>query len=336
MQFRSASVVKLLITLDYLWNRGPDYTIPAADRSQLDVMLRSSDDGAASSFWVRGGYEQVINRMVPRLGLLNTAPPPASQRGYWGYTAISAADTVRIYRYLLDSAPAPVRDYMMGNLHQSTRCGTDHFDEYFGIPGAFNRPWAVKQGWSGFADPPQNPCSASAPDTPAGTAPVAGAAQAGAGAAKAAAAPGAVAPAAVDLVSEALHTTGTVGAGDRTIVALYTLHPDGTPFATAYTAVTQLARSLPVPGATASAPASWWGTWSSNVPVRSGTTNASPVVRTIPAGSLVRVQCQKVGESVTVGQYTNDLWAYLPEYRGYLTNIYFSYPENRLPDVPDC
>lgn len=32
LRFRSASVVKLLLALDFLWNRGPDYTVPAADR----------------------------------------------------------------------------------------------------------------------------------------------------------------------------------------------------------------------------------------------------------------------------------------------------------------
>ena len=48
LQFRSASVVKLLIALDFLWLRGPDYAVPAADRTRLDAMLRSSDDDAAS------------------------------------------------------------------------------------------------------------------------------------------------------------------------------------------------------------------------------------------------------------------------------------------------
>ncbi|NUR95925.1 MAG: hypothetical protein HOV67_11790, partial [Kribbellaceae bacterium] len=51
-----------------------------------------------------------------------------------------------------------------------------------------------------------------------------------------------------DLVSEALHTTGTVGADDRTIVAVYTLHPCGTPYEQAYATVTQLTAGLTVPG----------------------------------------------------------------------------------------
>ncbi len=225
-RFRSASLVKLLIALDYLWNRGPGYAVPAADRGRLDLMLRSSDDDAASYFWNSGGHDQVVTRMVGRLGLKDTAPPSAVNKTGWGATTLSAADVVRIYRYLLDSAPPPVRDLVMGNLHQSTPCGTDRYNQRFGIPSVFNRPWAVKQGWYGFGDTPANPCTASAtaarPD------------------------PGTVT---VSVLSGAvLHTTGTVGDGDRTIVAVLTQHPEGTSFATAVATLTKLTRSLPVPG----------------------------------------------------------------------------------------
>jgi hypothetical protein len=39
----------------------------------------------------------------------------------------------------------------------------------------------------------------------------------------------------VDLTRPALHTTGTVGADNRTIVAVLTLHPVGTSYGRAYT-----------------------------------------------------------------------------------------------------
>jgi hypothetical protein len=225
-RFRSASLVKLLIALDYLWNRGPGYTVPAADRGRLDLMLRSSDDDAASYFWNGDGRDQVVTRMVGRLGLKDTAPPSAVGKTGWGSTSLSAADVMRVYRYLLDSAPAPVRDYVMGNLHQSTPCGTDHYHQTFGIPSAFNRPWAVKQGWYGFGDTPADPCAT--------------------GAAAARPDPGTVP---VSILSGAvLHTTGTVGDGDRTIVVVLTQHPEGTSFATASATLTGLVRSLSVPG----------------------------------------------------------------------------------------
>ncbi|MFE6993700.1 hypothetical protein ACFVFN_37030, partial [Streptomyces pharetrae] len=94
-QFRSASVVKLLIALDLLWNRSPD-ALAAADRSRVDAMLRGSDDAAASHFWSVNGSGAIIDRMVARLGLTDTARPPSTHPGFWGYTALSARDTVKI------------------------------------------------------------------------------------------------------------------------------------------------------------------------------------------------------------------------------------------------
>lgn len=214
MRFRSASVVKLLIALDVLGERGTGSDLPDADRVRLDSMLRSSDDDAASHYWERDGGSAIVTRMIRRLGLRDTSGPPADHPGHWGYSALTAADTVRVYRYLLDSAPGPVRDFVMGNLRECTRLGSDGFDQHFGIPGAFGRPWAAKQGWSGFG-------------AGGGPAPAGG----------------------VDLARPALHTTGTVGAGDRSIVAVFTLHPVGTPQGTAYTRITELTRSLDVPGA---------------------------------------------------------------------------------------
>jgi hypothetical protein len=194
----------------------------------LDLMLRSSDDNAASYFWDLAGGRVVVTRMVSRLGLKDTQPPPADHTG-WGSTAVSAADLVRVYRYLLDAAPAPVRDYVVGNLRQPTRCGTDGFDQSFGIPSAFGRPWAVKQGWYEFGGVPPSRCvehaGAKNPGrvlVPAGNT--------------------------VDWYGEVLHTTGIVGTGDRTIVVVLTLHRHGTPFTTATAALTTLTAALRVPG----------------------------------------------------------------------------------------
>ncbi|MGV9455835.1 hypothetical protein [Streptomyces sp. NPDC003635] len=322
LQFRSASVVKLLIALDYLRDRDPR-TLPTADRTRLDAMLRSSDDNAASYYWKAGGRTAVIDRTVTRLGLTDTANPPAGYEDYWGYVALSAADTVRIYRYVLDTAAAPVRDYVMGNLRQSTRCGTDGFDQQFGIAGSFQRPWAVKQGWSGFGD------SGACTPKPATTVPAASAERSAPKSAPRAAA-------GVDLTREALHSTGTVGPDDRTIVAVFTLHPDGTPYGKAYTDLGRLTRSLDVPGAVRPA-GTWFGTWSSGVNVRPRpTTVDSAPLTSLPAGVEVLVSCQKSGQEVSIPPYTNTWWAYLPQYGGYMTNIYISSPGNQLPGVPLC
>ncbi|MFI6412644.1 hypothetical protein [Streptomyces sp. NPDC050585] len=317
--FRSASVVKILIALDLVWNNGPD-ALSAADRSRVDAMLRGSDDSAASYFWVNHGQGAMIDRMVSRLGLLDTARPPATHPGFWGYTALSARDTVTVYRYLLDRAPQSVRDYIVGNLRQSTRCATDGYDQHFGIAGAFNRPWAVKQGWSGFES---GGCTATR------------AASTTAHSDTATAAPAPASATAIDLARPALHTTGVVGTGDRSIVAVLTLHPEGTAYGKAYTDVGRLTRSLNVPGATRPA-GTWIGTWGSGVRVRAQATTTSTALTTLPAGVEVLVSCQKRGQQVSVPPYVNDWWAYLPQYGGYMTNIYLSSPDNQVPGVPIC
>ncbi|HEX5568578.1 MAG TPA: hypothetical protein VFY14_16915, partial [Streptomyces sp.] len=200
---------------------------------------------------------------------------------------------------------------------------SDGYDQYFGISSAFERPWAVKQGWSGFSSggctadsPASSPSSASASPTPSSSAASSSAAE-------------------LDLVSEALHSTGTVGSGDRFIVAVLTLHPDGTAYGTAYSRLTRLVDSLDVPGIQRPA-GTWFGTWGAGVRVRARPTTEAPVVTTLPAGVEVLVTCQERGQTVSVPPYTNDWWAYLPQYGGYLTNIYITSPDNRLPGVPDC
>ncbi|MET7295314.1 hypothetical protein ABZS79_24780 [Streptomyces griseoloalbus] len=325
-QFRSASIVKLLITLDFLWNRGPDYGIPAADRARLEAMLRSSDDAAANYYWSTNGYASIVTRMVGRLGLSDTAPPV--NQNFWGYTAMSARDTVTIYRYVLERAPAPVRDFIMSNLRQSTRCASDKFDQHFGVAAAFDRPWAVKQGWAGSSYPDGTCGPPSAAPNRADSAADRAADGTGTGL-------GSTATADVDLTRPALHSTGTVGAGDRSIVAVFTLHPNGTSYGKAFTDLTRLTRSLNVPGGAAPA-GKWYGTWSSLVNVRSEPVLGDNVLTRLPAGVEVLVGCQKKGQTVSVPPYTNDWWAYLPQYGGYISNIYISHPDNQLPDVPLC
>ncbi|POM23751.1 hypothetical protein BTM25_23720 [Actinomadura rubteroloni] len=200
LTFRSASVVKLLIALDYLQGR---VRVPAGDQELLRVMLRSSDDKAATALWKRGGQGSIVRRQAARIGLRDTAPPPAALPGFWGYTALSAADVIAVYRFLLDRAPKRDRELVLGHLRRSTRCGTDGFDQSFGIPSASKRPWAVKQGWSGFGEHPAVPCRAAANAV--------------------------FRSADLGLGRPVLHTTGLIE-NERRIVAILTLQPAGAGF----------------------------------------------------------------------------------------------------------
>lgn len=234
-QFRSASLVKLLIALDFLESRDPA-AIPDDDLALLESMLRSSDDDAASVLWVRGGFEAVVQRMVPKLGLVDTEPP--ADRRIWGYTAISAADIATTYRYILDRADPRVGEFIMANLRAATRCAVDGRDQYFGIPRAVPRPWAVKQGWSGYGEvPPDQRCASPGAGAGSDQRPFA-ATLAG----KELAIPAVAAD--VDLVRPAMHTSGTIGADDGEILVVLSLQPPGTSYDESAEQVTNLTRTI--------------------------------------------------------------------------------------------
>ncbi|GAA3114560.1 hypothetical protein GCM10010466_02070 [Planomonospora alba] len=255
-RFRSASVVKLLIAIDLLESRR---TLPAPDRALLKAMLRVSDDDAATAFWNRGGQRRIVQRTARRLGLTDTAPPPADRPGFWGYTSLSAMDVVTVYRYLLDRAEPRVRDVILGHLRRAGRCGSDGFDQSFGIPSGVPGPSAVKQGWSGYgaapparcarpaASPAAPPSAASPAAVPAArwappspeAAPVAVPAATTAGTASA----GSAGPV-PDLGRPVLHTTGLAGRGERWIMVLLTAHPAGSTWGRSTARTTALARDL--------------------------------------------------------------------------------------------
>ncbi|GLX00160.1 hypothetical protein [Microtetraspora sp. NBRC 16547] len=267
-RFRSASIVKILIAIDYL-ERQKD-PIPARDAALLAPMLRGSDDDAATALWRRGGQGRIVQRMARKIGLTDTAPPPAAKPGFWGYTAISAIDIARVYRYLLDKAEPRVRDVVMGHLRQAQQCATDGFDQYFGIPRGVPRPWAVKQGWSGYGSVPPVKCvreaatsSALAPADLASTATgprstnrstnrAVADGSAGRSTAVAATAAGLAAKETataslkrgnpVDFNRPVLHTTGVIG--DRFIMVVLTTQPAGASFGSSATRLTALARDL--------------------------------------------------------------------------------------------
>ena len=147
--FPIASVVKLFIADDLLLQESKGQTtLSPADHRSLDVMLRSSDDGAAQNFWNRSGGNAVIARVKARYGLAATTAP---YNGHWDVTTSTASDLVRYYDMLLDGSgglPPEQANVIMGNLAQSTPTGIDGYPQRFGIPeGLYAEPVAVKQGW---------------------------------------------------------------------------------------------------------------------------------------------------------------------------------------------
>ncbi|BBX99954.1 hypothetical protein ACKUT9_08040 [Mycobacterium seoulense] len=145
----TASVAKLFIADDLLLHESEGKAaLSAADRQALDIMLQSSDDGAAERFWGQGGENAIITAVAARYGLTSTTPP---SDGRWWNTMSSMTDLIRYYEMLLDGSgglPADKARVIVDDLSQSTPTGLDGYPQRFGIPdGLYAEPVAVKQGW---------------------------------------------------------------------------------------------------------------------------------------------------------------------------------------------
>lgn len=145
----TASVAKLFIADDLLLAESQGRTaLSPEDRQALDVMLQSSDDGAADKFWDAGGGDAIITQVASRYGLSSTTPP---SDGRWWNTMSTLTDLVRYYDMLLDGSgglPAERSMIIVNDLARATPNGIDGYPQRFGIPeGLFAEPVAVKQGW---------------------------------------------------------------------------------------------------------------------------------------------------------------------------------------------
>ncbi|GAA5020750.1 N-acetylmuramoyl-L-alanine amidase [Streptomyces siamensis] len=77
-------------------------------------------------------------------------------------------------------------------------------------------------------------------------------------------------------------------------------------------------------------------TWGSDVSVRQQPTTGSTRVATLPGPTTVRVKCQVHGRLVDHQGYSNDAWSYLPDYGGYISNIFIDVDDAWLPGVSTC
>jgi len=141
-QFRSASLVKLLIAIDAL-NQGADEDT----RQKIARMLSLSDDNLASLLWVRGGGAALVPRVAALIGLQSTEPPEAAVSGQWGEVKLTANDMVRVYQYVMDRLAPADHTLVVDALAQAPEYAADEFRQYFGIPDGLNTQWAIKQGW---------------------------------------------------------------------------------------------------------------------------------------------------------------------------------------------
>ncbi|WP_190818051.1 serine hydrolase [Saccharopolyspora pogona] len=160
-QFRSASLVKLLIGLD-LVERG--VVSPKRPSPRMARMLSHSDDEIASELWSSGGGQQIVTHVAAKIGLSNTEPPATP--GRWGDTLITANDLVKVYQHVL-ALPAGKRALLLDPLRDVARTAADGTDQTSASParcpvssGRSNKP-----GPPGAAASTRTPAASSAAGT---------------------------------------------------------------------------------------------------------------------------------------------------------------------------
>lgn len=140
--FQAASLVKLLIALDALSKHPADPDLHA----DIERMLSESNDAVASQLWVKLGGDRIVSRWAATLRLTGTKPP--ADPGQWGATAMTPNDVATVYEYILTELADERRELIVTALASAPPVARDGFEQHFGIPSAFDKPWAVKQGWS--------------------------------------------------------------------------------------------------------------------------------------------------------------------------------------------
>ncbi|HEY0127337.1 MAG TPA: serine hydrolase [Blastococcus sp.] len=144
--FPTASMVKLFVAESVLHRaRAGVLALRPDDPALLQEMIRSSDDPAASTLWVRYGGGQMVADVARRYGLTGTAPP--ARPGQWGETTTTARDLARFLSLLPTIAHLDDAAAITGWMQAATPLAADGFDQRFGVFGTAPPETAVKQGW---------------------------------------------------------------------------------------------------------------------------------------------------------------------------------------------
>ena len=144
--FPTASMVKLFVAESILQRaRAGVLALRPDDPALLQEMIRSSDDPAASTLWVRYGGGGMVADVARRYGLTGTAPP--ARPGQWGETITTARDLARFLTLLPTIAHPDDAAAIAGWMQAATPLAADGFDQRFGVFGTAPPGTGVKQGW---------------------------------------------------------------------------------------------------------------------------------------------------------------------------------------------
>ncbi|GAA4692752.1 serine hydrolase [Phytohabitans rumicis] len=139
----TASLIKAWIGADYLRRAAENGQKPSAARmQQLRIMIRDSDNAAASSLWQVVGGAASVNRLIKICKLTDSK---ASSN--WSNTRLSARDTARMGACIADGRAAGKQwtNYLLNEM-QEVR-GVGDFGVRKAFPTKVAQTIAIKNGW---------------------------------------------------------------------------------------------------------------------------------------------------------------------------------------------
>lgn len=149
--FPAASLSKLVLAVDVLDRRRFEgLALSDVDVALIHAALGPSDDNAMNVLWTRFDGPGAAGRVSGRLALTRTTAP--RDPSHWGEMTVSAADTARIWRYVLDEIPVVDRDLLIAAMDAAPESAADGFDQAFGllapaVDGPDGPRAVAKQGW---------------------------------------------------------------------------------------------------------------------------------------------------------------------------------------------
>ncbi|MBT8227186.1 MAG: hypothetical protein HKP61_16265 [Dactylosporangium sp.] len=145
---RTASMIKAWLAADYLRLAAAKGQTPSsATLKQLSIMIRDSDNNAASTTYTTLGQTESITRLISICGLTDSEPGRT-----WSHTMISARDAVRMGECIADGRGAgPAWTDWLLNEMRSVR-GSGRFGPIEVLPTAEAKQTAIKNGWVSLSD----------------------------------------------------------------------------------------------------------------------------------------------------------------------------------------
>jgi hypothetical protein len=148
------SMIKTWIVSDHL-RRLPSGEQPDADtRAELAAAIIHSDDHAAQKYYLLGGGDAVVQRMISTCGLTGTTV----YDGWWSRTRMTPADAVRLGACVADGTAAgpdwtdwvltQMRAVQGGVDDQQVTTGGGRWGIIDGLPASLAGGLAIKNGWT--------------------------------------------------------------------------------------------------------------------------------------------------------------------------------------------